>query len=283
LICSPRRSPRCRASSPARTDANGGERRRALDALHGRKWPAPCLKPRSLVRHPCSSLLLVACLSGAVPGVSRADDPPRAPDSPAQDLRQPVAGLQFGARIGYALPTGMLSHGSALQTHLSDLETASVPLGIDAGYRFSPRFYLGGTLAWGPGISPNSGHTCPGGDSCFRQNAELRFDARVYLTPETPAGWWVAFGAGWEVAAFSQSYRGAGVTSTLTGPVFADFQLGRDWGRGPVVIGPYLGLSLAEYVTEGVNPAVSPVSTWISDPSLHTWITLGLRGSYGPL
>jgi hypothetical protein len=89
-------------------------------------------------------------------------------------------------------------------------------------------------------------------------------------------------GAGWELAAFSQSVQGHSATATLTGPVFPDFELGFDVRRGARGIGPYVGMSLAEFVTHGQSPADTPVPTWIDNPSVHMWFTLGLRGAYGP-
>jgi hypothetical protein len=190
-------------------------------------------------------------------------------------------GLQLGGRLGYSLPVGSISNNSTLSTSLSNLETATVPIGIDAGYRFSPSTYLGGTLTWGPGIAPNSQGTCGFGDSCFRQDAQLRVEGRLYFAPDARKGGWLGLGVGWEIAAFSDSHQGNTITSTLTGPV-ADVELGLDFRSHGFAMGPYLGLSVAEFLTEGVNPAAAPVSTSISDPSIHAWITLGLRGSYGP-
>jgi hypothetical protein len=221
----------------------------------------------------------LALLTWLPPASALADssDEPSAPDP------MPVPrGLQLGARLGYSLPVGPLASNPNLSTSLSNLETATVPIGIDAGYRFSPSTYLGGTLAWGPGIAPNSQGTCGFGDSCFRQDAQLRVDGRLYLAPDAKKGGWLGLGVGWEIAAFSDSHLGHTITSTLTGPVFADLELGLDFRRDALAIGPYIGVTLAEFVTEGVNPATAPVSTSISDPSIHAWVTLGLRGSYGP-
>jgi hypothetical protein len=153
---------------------------------------------------------------------------------------------------------------------------------LDAGYRFSPQWYVGGSIDWGPGVSPNSQKMCPTSVSCSRQNAQLRVDARLYLAPDARVGWWVAFGAGWEVAAFAQTYQNSTVTSTFTGPVYGDLQLGLDSRTGAAAIGPYFGFAIAEFLTEGINPAATPVPTSIPNPGVHTWITLGLRGSYGP-
>jgi hypothetical protein len=234
-------------------------------------------------------LALLACLWAALPSTALAADGDPVADAhtgaPADTTTEPLPaqrGLQLGARVGYALPTGTLSNNGSLNTSLSHLETASVPIGIDAGYRLSPRVYLGGTLAWGAGIAPNAPGTCPANASCFRQDAQIRAEVRYYFAPERRVAWWGSLGSGWEIAAFSQSVQGSGVTSTLTGPVIADIQLGFDTRRGARGIGLYAGLSFAEFLTHGLSPAQTSVPTWIDDPAMHVWFTLGLKGSYGP-
>jgi hypothetical protein len=234
------------------------------------------------VRHQRRLTLIVAALASCVPVPSLAAEPLWASDLPDSEPQPVESGLQLGARIGYSLPEGALSAGSAASTNLSDLETATVPLGIDAGYRFSHLIYLGGTLAWAPGIAPNNPATCPAeGASCFRQDAQLRVEARLYFDPGKSVNWWAAFGTGWEVAAFSETERSRTVTATFTGPVLADLQIGFDSKSQPA-IGPYFGLTIAEFLTEGINPAFAPVSTSIQDPGIHAWFTFGLHGSYGP-
>lgn len=191
-------------------------------------------------------------------------------------------GLQLGARLGYGIPSGPLSSDPSLSTSLSNLETGAVPIGIDAGYRLSPGVYLGGTLAWAPGLPPNSQGTCPANASCFRQDAQLRAEARFYFAPDRKVGGWASVGAGWEIAAFSQSAAGEGSTATLTGPVLAEFEVGFDVRKALLAIGPYFGMSVAEFLTHGQSPADGPVPTWIDHPSPHVWFTMGLRGAYGP-
>ncbi len=231
--------------------------------------------------------LLVAAASIALPSTALAADrddegkPAEASPQPTLEALPAERGLQLGARLGYALPVGSLSSNSSLSTPLSNLETASVPIGVDAGFRLSRGVYLGGTLAWGPGIAPNTKGTCALNASCFRQDAQLRAEARFYFTPERRVSWWASVGTGWEVAAFSESTGGNGATATLTGPL-ADLELGFDSRRGAVAIGPYFGWSIAEFLTHGQSPAEAPVPTWIDDPSVHVWFTLGLRGAYGP-
>jgi hypothetical protein len=230
--------------------------------------------------------LLVLSIASSLPAAALAQD---APPSEVDDRPQPPQppefhpGFQIGARLGYALPTGQLGGGS-FNTHVSDLETASVPVGLDAGVRLTPRLYVGGTVTWGPGITPNVGGPCSGSAvHCAEHDMQARAEARFYFAPQAASTGWFAVGVGWEVATFAQSVGSYSATSTLTGPIFPDLELGVDVKtRSGIALGPYIGLTVSTFVTDGVDPAAAPVATWIPNPSPHTWITLGLRGSYGP-
>jgi hypothetical protein len=221
----------------------------------------------------------------AAPAPAQPDISPQPDAPPPPDASPKQRGWQLGGRVGYALPYGPVSKGSSANpaTRLNELETASVPLAIDAGYRLSPAAYLGGTIAWGAGIEPNGGAKCPQGDSCFRQDMQARLEGRLYVDPRARSGWWLGLGVGWEVATFSQGRGGASVTKTYTGPVLADLELGVDARHDLPAIGPYLGITLAEFLSQGLNPATAgSVPTWIPSPDLHVWVTLGVRGALGP-
>ena len=208
------------------------------------------------------------------------------PPVPAPPSPMPVSrGLQLGARLGYALPTGHMGGSAQVpSSSISDLETAIIPIGIDAGMRLSPGVYVGGTAVWAPGLAPNqTGNTCQAqGVSCFRQDAQLRGEARFYFAPQAKTGGWFALGAGWEIASFAQTVGSSTTTALRTGPILPDMQLGFDIRRSAVAVGLYLGVSVAMFVTQGLDPSPQPVPTWIDDHSVHTWITWGVRGSYGP-
>jgi hypothetical protein len=64
--------------------------------------------------------------------------------------------------------------------------------------------------------------------------------------------------------------------------VLPDVELGFDVRRGATAVGLYFGLSVAMFLTQGLDPSSPPTSTWVGDPTVHTWMTFGLRGSYGP-
>lgn len=226
----------------------------------------------------------ITALAAACPATARAETS-RIDFSPASPMRA-ERGLQLGARIGYALPTGSVGGDTSSSTSLSHLETALVPIGLDGGYRLSPHFYVGGTAVWAPGTGPASPSPCTTqGVSCFRQDAQLRGEVRAYLAPYGKVGWWASAGAGWELASFAQTLSGSGngtVHSTRTGPILPDLQLGFDVRREATAVGFYVGLSVAEFLTQGVDPAAASEPTWIPDRAVHTYVTLGMRGSYGP-
>ena len=106
---------------------------------------------------------------------------------------------------------------------------------------------------------------------------------RLYLAPEAKVGGWLAAGAGWEVATFGETVgSNHTITATRTGFVLPDMELGFDVRRGATAVGLYFGVSIAMFLTQGLDPSSPPMSTWVGDPTFHTWTTFGIRGSYGP-
>jgi hypothetical protein len=87
---------------------------------------------------------------------------------------------------------------------------------------------------------------------------------------------------GWEAAMFSEGANGRTVTRTFTGPVLADLEIGVDTRHDTPALGPYVGVSFVEFLSQGLNPSATPVSTWIPSPGVHAWVALGLRGTIGP-
>jgi hypothetical protein len=190
-------------------------------------------------------------------------------------------GAQLGVRVGYSLPVGPLgTQADGLGSDISDQETAAVPLAIDGGYLLRRWLYLGGSFAWAPGIGPNTPGPCQSaGVHCFRQDAQLLVDARVYTAPDARVTGWVSVDVGWELATFATSVGGSTVTATYSGPILLDGRIGFEVRSRPIAVAPYLGVAVGEFVTRGLHPS-PPVPTWIGTAN-HEWITLGLRGSYG--
>jgi hypothetical protein len=205
--------------------------------------------------------------------------------APAAATAEPEAGargVQLGARLACSWPMGSFgSPAEGLASTISDQETAVVPVAVDAGYLLLRWFYLGGSLAWAPGIAPNTRGTCESsGVHCFRQDVQLLVDARLYMAPDARVTGWVSVDFGWELATFSSSVGSSTLTATYSGPVLLDGRIGFEVRAGSIAIAPYLGVAVGEFVTRGLNPS-PPVPTWIGTTN-HEWITLGLRGTYGP-
>lgn len=223
-------------------------------------------------------ILSIALLAAALPLTVRAEGTRRPSAFHDIDPMPVDHGFQIGARFGASFPSGNL-YGGAAPTRLDDLDGPNFPFGIDLGYRLSPRFYVGGTLTWGQGTS-SSVPSCTAPASCFKEDTQIRLDARVYLAPHGKIGWWLGAGAGWELFGFSHTQGDSTSTATFMGPVLADVQLGFDIRKGMVAVGPFVGMAIGEFTTEALNPAFGgePGIT----PSVHVWLSLGLRGSYGP-
>jgi hypothetical protein len=202
---------------------------------------------------------------------------------PAPPAPRPTSGVQLGARLGYSLPVGPFgTQADGLGSDISDQLTAVVPLAIDAGYIVGRWLYLGSSIAWAPGIAPNTPGPCQTfGVGCFRQDVQVLLDARVYMTPDARVTGWVSVDAGWELATFATTVGSSTVTATYSGPILFDGRIGFEVRSQAVAVAPYLGVAVGEFLTHGLDPSAAPVPTWIGTAA-HEWITLGLRGTYGP-
>jgi hypothetical protein len=236
---------------------------------------------------PGSCLLAVPALAQITPAgdaePARPEGEERAAVPPAVPAPRPASGVQLGARLGYSLPVGPFgTQADRLGSDISDQLTAVVPLAIDAGYLVRPWLYLGGSIAWAPGIAPNTPGPCQTSDvRCFRQDVQVLLDARVYMAPDARVTGWVSIDAGWELATFATTVGSSTVTATYSGPVLFDARLGFEVRSQTIAVAPYLGVAVGEFLTHGLDPSSPPVPTWIGTVA-HEWITLGLRGTYGP-
>lgn len=189
-------------------------------------------------------------------------------------------GFQVGLSVGVAHPGGFLGGGAVATTpHVSDVAETWVPFGLDAGYRFAPWVYLGGSVLWG-GTFGNDSALCA---ACgFRYDFQALADVRVYAAPNSIASPWLSFGVGWEVMHVNFDTGGPSATATYQGPVLGNFQVGLDLRGRAVAIGPYVGVGLAEFTLHALDPSPAGESSSVGAHALHEWFTLGLRASYGP-
>jgi hypothetical protein len=236
------------------------------------------------------SLLGVVAASGAVlaAGTARAQVALRAePD--ARPGRRP-SGLEVGLRTGYALPMGALpvSLNAGSSSSLSGTFDGVVPIEIDAGYRISPRWYVGAFFQYGFGfINYAPSPPCKvSGASCSGTDLQFGLDIQHHFLPAGTFDPWIGLGASWESVSTS---LGDGVHESLSGFQFLNLQLGGDFhhsfddsigdGQGPtssVGGGPFVMLSVGELPNgwESNGMGTSPFN------AVHQWLTFGVRGYF---
>jgi hypothetical protein len=191
-------------------------------------------------------------------------------------------GLELGLRTGYALPLGSAIGGSG-NNDLSNAFSGVVPIWIDAGYRITPSFYVGGFFQYGVAVLSSAqgngligcgqnGISCSGSDIQFGAEAHYHFLPGGFIDP------WVGLGLGYEFANISASAGTQSESSSFGGFQFLNVQAGGDFKLLPALgIGPFVMLSLDEYGSCSTTP---DTSCSIPNKAVHEWLTLGVRGVY---
>jgi hypothetical protein len=191
----------------------------------------------------------------------------------AADDAQP-RGIELGFRAGAALPLGDADNASKLK----DVLTVNLPLWFDAGYRISPRVYVGAYFQYGVlsvGDKVSTACSVTGGD-CFAYDLQTGIMAAFHILPDKKFDPWVGLGIGYEWA----SIRGVGPGDTnekLSGLQFVNLQLGGDYKATPTFgFGPFVSMSFGSYSSESVGENTPPGFS----SALHEWFTFGVRGVY---
>ena len=184
-------------------------------------------------------------------------------------------------RTGAAIPLGSFEAGE----DLAGIFSAQVPLTADIGGKIGHHVFLGGYLGLGIGGTGGDVIVCrPSNVSCATASFRAGIEVLYHFLPERFTNPWIGYGLGYESSAIGIS-RGDG-TGTYAGAGFefahfmggVDFRLGRVFG-----IGPFVDLSLAEFVHARVDTPGDPVQDGsIDNPALHEWLVLGVRGVFFP-
>lgn len=210
-------------------------------------------------------------------------------------------GLEAGTRIGYARPTGGISR----QDDLSLASAVAVPVFVDVGYRWSPSLYAGGFVQFAHAfVNEDDWKICAVVyHSCSITMIRLGIDLRHRFWPDRQLSPWLGAGMGYEFMSLNsharvlgespdESLREVVVRTTWQGPEVLHLDAGADVRVGPVFLGPFLSASLARYSSERTSwseaapsdsrtQASSGSATKnIADRVFHSWIMLGIRGSF---
>ncbi len=229
------------------------------------------------------------------PGGPAQTAPP--PEAPPATPHEEDTGLALGVRLGFGLPLGNADGESG--DGLSQIISDEVPIWIDAGYRFTPNWFVGGYFMYGLGFL-GGGLTGPsigcgqGTIACSIHDVRAGVEAAYHVLPAGRLDPWFGLGIGYDWLGGSVSFVDAnGMNQSFGvgdhGWEFVNIQAGLDIKKvmPNLGFGPFVAFTLSQYDTESVKAndntdtsVISSSSQSISNTSLHEWLMFGVRGEY---
>ena len=228
------------------------------------------LASRTLCFGALFSILVSSALAAPASGASQ---PKAAPENPGR----PERGLTIGLRSGWAFPLGdRLSNDS-----LSESYVGLLPFWLDAGYRLSPRIFVGAYFQYGILFVTPSLCEAPL-DSCHGYDLRAGIGAHYHLRPDGPVDTWFGAGIGYESSTLTIESTEQSASRTDSGLEYLNLQLGADFTISDRVrAGPFAALTIASYTTETVENPDTPAKKYeIPSPESHNFLFLGLRVKY---
>jgi hypothetical protein len=192
---------------------------------------------------------------------------------------QASAGLELGARVGWAFPLGEVSDGGR---NLDDVVRGQIPLQVDLGWRFANQLTLGAYVRLSPGVVGNNVE-----DACDISSVDcdgpfgLAAGGQLeFALGHGGAGPWIGAFGGYESLNYGDVQEGTSVDFKYRGWE-AGVQGGLDFAWGVLGIGPYASASIGRFIDtetdvhDGENVVVD-----VGDEANHYWIQVGLRGRF---
>jgi hypothetical protein len=196
----------------------------------------------------------------------------------AQDV---PLGVELGARLGYGLPLGDVDTHDALAGTVGDplgqTIAGMVPIWIDGGYRFAPRWFGGLFFAYAPGWTGGALQNECGSLDCSVFDMRVGAEVHYHLAPGERWDPWLGAGLGYEwlhIRANGGFPPSAEIWAS--GFELVNLQAGLDVPVGTRVhFGPFAALTTAVYSWNDSLPS----SNTFGGPALHAWVVLGVRGT----
>lgn len=205
-------------------------------------------------------------------------------------------GFETGLRLGVGVPVGKGGRDLAGgERSLGDLTTWRAPLWLDVGYRLSAATTLGAYAQVGVG---GNGDACVG--ECDWSDIRVGAQAQWRLAPGSGVSPWIGIGAGYEWLSYRTLLQvpladaepgepdavAVRTAELLAGPELL-LQAGIDFLlEDSFSVGPYASATFGQYLSDSVKcePRDLPCAEIpaIDGAGFHSWLGVGLRGSYTP-
>jgi outer membrane protein W len=196
--------------------------------------------------------------------------------------------VHLGLRLGYGIPLGNAAGASDVpgdqDSKLSDVYSGMIPIWLDVGYFVTPNIMIGLYGHYGIAMIADNEDACPEGADCSGSVIRFGLQGQYHLSRGQSLDPWFGLGVGYELASGTISGGGSDVTITYKGFEFVNLQAGADFKvADSVAIGPFASFSLGQYSSVSIDPELPLVGSGgdIENTSMHEWLTLGVKGSFG--
>jgi hypothetical protein len=188
------------------------------------------------------------------------------------------AGPFFGIHGGYGVPRGDVARGGP---RIEDVVERKTPLGIDLGYRFSPRLW--GQLFFDLAPASAAPELCTAGVSCSASDVRLGLGVLFRLAPRARLDPWLGAGIAVEVmnAEGLNVAQGARYEWSWFGFELPFVEAGIDLAVSDrVALGPFVSGTFARFTSESVRPEGGATSSGgIKQRTNHGWLSAGLKAT----
>ena len=238
----------------------------------------------SAIATKCMSSRFAFAFIGSMAVASRPARAQSEPESPTVTSR-----IAVGGRAGFELPLGEVNGNN----ELANIVRSSIPLGVDLGYRFDPRLYVGLYGQYGFANARQTtcigcGYTTSSDAHVVKFGLNVEYDLAPAGGSRTP---WLGAGLGYEL--LYAKHTGPGFMNTERWRGFEWIHVAAGVDFEPIErlrVGPYGGISLGEYnrLRYRDQPEIAVSDAIGSDDggggrAIHGWFTLGVRVQIAPL
>lgn len=215
------------------------------------------------------SVGLVASLGAfGLAGVAQAQDADTTPRLDRTEVLAPRRAFEIGVEGGYTQPFGELADNVAI----GDVADAGGAVGLNVGYRFTPRWALS---LYGQFHESSVSSNIPNNGDVDVRGLSTGMMGTFHVRPYKVVDPYVSLGAGYR-AFFIAQQRGLNETihgfQAVRGVVGVDFRVSED-----VALGPLVGADLNVFVADAVE---NRSNSSIDSPRPSTFLFAGLAGKF---